>query len=103
MKELLQVCRPVDNLRSGNFGSPNHRARVYIIGVHDDLMSDEKFYAMCDWIEKSCPECHDVSSLSDCLLSLQKESSGSVCSVWLGPFCVSTKAVRQEEILSRAC
>ena len=74
----------VDNLRSANFGSPNHRARVYIIGVHDDLVGDDKFHAMCDWIEKSCPECHDVSSLSECGLPLPKESSGSLCSVWLG-------------------
>ena len=58
-------------LRSANYGSPNHRKRVYIIGVREDVAESVDLNGMFKYIE-SCSECHARSSLFDCALVEQE-------------------------------
>lgn len=58
------------NLRSKDYGSPNARRRVYIVGARVDVCNEANFQMMVNYIKIACPEVHQRVSLLDCPLPM---------------------------------
>lgn len=68
-------------LRSKDYGSPNCRKRVYIVGVRKDMLREIDFKSMVNFIELKCTAVHQRCTLRCCVLASR---FGLTCTLTLG-------------------
>ena len=61
--------------RSGDFGSPNHRKRCYLLGIRSDVASETRLKTLARWVEVQCAAVHQRHTLLECHLA-----QNSLCS-----------------------
>lgn len=53
------------NPRSADFGSPQYRRRLYIIGAREDVADDRHFKAAIEFFKDSLPSVHTRAGIRD--------------------------------------
>ena len=69
------VCRwhtRVAGLRSRDFGSPQCRMRLYVVGVRANLISPGDFNAMINYIKNFLPGVHRMTGITDVVRAVEK-------------------------------
>ena len=70
-----------NDLRSRDYGSPQCRQRLYIVGVQCSLVSPSSFDSMVQWLRNYLADVHHYSSIRDVIrwVAVRCEHPPTVC------------------------